>query len=197
MLRLAKYLKPFLLMLIITLFLLFVQAMSNLTLPDYMARIVNVGIQQSGIENAVPDAIRQSQMNELILFMTEDEQTQVLQQYTLVDQQSDDYQHYVKDYPTLAEQPIYVLDDVSDEDIDQLNPVMGTALLALSGASRAAEGETPVDPADLPAEARQQIRSTIEQKYATMGTSSIIQAAAALLKAEYVALGVDTDDVQN
>ncbi len=196
MLRLTRYLRPFLLSLVITLALLFVQAMSNLSLPDYMASIVNVGIQQGGIENAVPTAIRQSQMEKLMLFMSADEQSQVLQQYTFVDQQSADYPQYVEDYPALADQPIYVLNDISDDDIDQLNPILGTALLALSGAEQAADGAA-TDSSELPAEVRQHILAMVEQTYAAMGTSSLTQAAGTAVKAEYVALGMDTDSIQN
>ena len=61
MLRLLKYLKPYLLLILIAIgLLLFVQANSDLALPDYMSKIVNNGIQQNGIESAVPTAIRQS-----------------------------------------------------------------------------------------------------------------------------------------
>ena len=193
MLRLAKYLRPFLLSLAIALSLLFIQAMSNLTLPDYMASIVNVGIQQGGVEDAVPTAIRQTQMEKMLSFMNEAEQAQVLQQYTLVDQQSESYSKHVKDYPALAEQPIYVLNDISDNDLDQLNPILGTTILALAGAEQTAGGDISA----LPVEARQQIRATVEQTYETMGTSGIIQAAVTAIKAEYVALGMDTDDIQN
>ena len=67
MLKLIKHLKPFV-WLIVTIFaLLFVQAMTDLALPGYMADIVNVGIQQSGIDNAAPEAIRQSEYDRLTL----------------------------------------------------------------------------------------------------------------------------------
>ena len=62
MLRLAKYLKPYTLMIILSIILLFTQAMADLALPKYMSRIVNNGIQQGGVENAVPQALRESQM---------------------------------------------------------------------------------------------------------------------------------------
>ncbi len=68
-----KYLKPYLLLIILAVVLLFVQANADLALPDYLSRIVNNGIQQSGVENAVPDAIRQVEMDKLTLFMTSDE----------------------------------------------------------------------------------------------------------------------------
>lgn len=58
MTRLAKYIKPYLLLLVLAVALLFVQAYSNLALPDYMSNIVNVGIQQGGVPDAVPTALR-------------------------------------------------------------------------------------------------------------------------------------------
>ena len=65
MLRLAKYLKPYVLLILMAVVLLFVQANADLALPDYMSNIVNYGIQQGGVVNAVPVAIRQSEMNRL------------------------------------------------------------------------------------------------------------------------------------
>ncbi len=69
MIRLAKYLKPYIAMILLAIALLFVQAMADLALPDYMSKIVNVGIQQGGISSAVPEAIRSSEMDKLVLFM--------------------------------------------------------------------------------------------------------------------------------
>jgi ATP-binding cassette subfamily B multidrug efflux pump len=54
MLRLLKYLKPYTLLVVLAIVLLFVQANADLALPDYMSKIVNVGIQQGGVENARP-----------------------------------------------------------------------------------------------------------------------------------------------
>src|SRR5512137_1103893 len=102
MLRLAKYLKPYLLLILITIALLFVQANADLALPDYLSNIVNYGIQQGGVTNAVPTAIRQSEMNRLVAFMSEQNKTAVLADYTLVDKNSADYATEVKQYPKLA-----------------------------------------------------------------------------------------------
>ena len=79
MLRLVRYLRPYLLLIVITIVLLFVQANADLALPDYLSHIVNVGIQQGGVENAVPVAIRQSQMERLLVFMSAEEQAQWLE----------------------------------------------------------------------------------------------------------------------
>lgn len=63
--QLARYLKPYTLFILFAIALLFIQANCDLALPDYMSEIVNNGIQQGGIVNAVPNAIRQSEMNKL------------------------------------------------------------------------------------------------------------------------------------
>ena len=57
--RMIKYTKPYLLLIALSIGLLYAQANFNLTLPDYLSKIVNVGIQQGGVENAVPKAIRE------------------------------------------------------------------------------------------------------------------------------------------
>jgi len=137
MLRLAKYLKPYLLLILIAVALLFVQAFADLALPDYMSNIVDYGIQQGGVENAVPVAIRQSEMNRLFLFMSADDKTAVLADYTLVDQNSPDYAADLKLYPQLSKEPIYVLKSVDKTEITKLNPIMGKALLVVSGIEQA------------------------------------------------------------
>src|SRR4030043_544998 len=109
MTRLAKYLKPFIPMILIAIVLLFVQALSDLTLPDYMSNIVNNGIQQGGIVNAVPEAIRQNEMNKITLFMSENDKAEVLKNYTLIDNASSDYSKYLKKYPQLEKEAIFVL----------------------------------------------------------------------------------------
>ena len=137
MLRLAKYLKPYLLLILGAVVLLFIQANADLALPDYMSNIVDYGIQQGGIVDAVPQAIRQSEMNRLVIFMSAQNKTTVLGDYTLVDQSSPDYATDVKQYPDLAKEPIYVLNNVNQAEITKLNPVMGKALLAVSGIEQA------------------------------------------------------------
>src|SRR5512136_691534 len=106
MLRLSKFLKPYLLLILLAIALLFVQANADLALPDYLARIVNTGIQLSGIENAVPQAIRQSTMDKLTLFMSAQDKASVLAAYTLADKTSSNYDELVKQYPVLADESV-------------------------------------------------------------------------------------------
>lgn len=214
MFKLAKYFKPFLGLLVGAILILFIQAMCDLSLPDFMSNIVNTGIQQGGIENAVPKAIRASEMNKAKIFITEDNKSEVMNNYTLVDKSSSDYDKYVKDYPTLENEPIYVLNsDVSKSEIDKMNPIMGKALLAVSGVEKlkdtAKDGFIEINgnkiPAKtdlfallskLPADQRSKITEDMDSKFTAMGDSMINQAAASLVKAEYEALGVNTDKIQ-
>ncbi len=218
MLRLARYLKPYILLILLTIALLFVQANADLTLPDYMSKIVNNGIQQGGVENAVPAAIRQSEMNKLVIFMSTDNKALVLGDYTLVDKNSSDYARYVTQYPALANEPVYMLNTIDKAENTKLNPVMGKALLIVSTIQQimadptkaAAMGQglgfdlSQLPPgmdvfsllSNLPSAQLSQVTATIDQKFATLGDSMITQMAVGSVKAEYAALGMDTAKLQ-
>ena len=84
MVKLAKYLKPYIGMLILAVALLFGQAMADLNLPNYMSNIVNVGIQQGGIENAAPEAISADGLTLMKTFMTDAQKQSVESMGSLV-----------------------------------------------------------------------------------------------------------------
>ena len=133
MLKLIKYLKPYTMLILLAIALLFVQAFADLALPDYMARIVNIGIQQGGVEDAVPIVLRKTTMDRVTIFMTDDEKTRVLADYSFIDSQSSDYDSYLEKYPLLAEEPIFVLNSISEDERDWLNPIMGKSVMIVSG----------------------------------------------------------------
>jgi ATP-binding cassette subfamily B protein len=218
MIRLAKYLKPYVPLILLAVVLLFVQANSDLALPDYLSRIVNIGIQQGGVENAVPRAIRQSQMDKLTSFMSAEDKARVLSDYRLVEKSSADYGTYVQDYPDLAKEPVYVLTRSDKAEIDKLNGVMAKALVVVSfiqqvmadpsKAAALAQGfgfdlsKIPAGTdvfgllARLPDAQRSQMTTAINQRFSTLGASMITQMAVGSVKAEYAALGVDTGQQQ-
>ena len=219
MLRLFNYLKPYFPMFLLAIVLLFVQANADLALPDYLSKIVNYGIQQGGVSTAVPMAIRQSEMNRVVIFLSAENKTTVLNAYTLVDNRSADYDRYIKDYPTLAKEPIYVLKNIDAAETDRLNPVMGRAILAvatikqvIADPSKAATMDAGAgfdlsklppgtDPfamlARLPAAQITQMTDAIDKKFGALGDTMIIQAAVGAVKSEYSALGMDTAKLQN
>ena len=218
MIRLAKYLKPYVALILIAFALLFAQAMADLSLPNYMSDIVNIGIQQGGIESAVPSAIRAGEMDKLVLFLTPEEKASVLADYILINADSPDHEQTVLDYPAAANEPVYVLKSLDEAEIERLNPVMGKGLLALSAVEQALSdpamaqelsGSTGFDlsqlPAgmdifallqQLPADQLAQMTAAVHKSFSAMDDQTIVQAAAAMIKNEYTALGVDTGKVQ-
>ena len=130
--KLIKYLKPFTASILAVIVLLFAQAMFDLSLPDYMSNIVNVGIQQGGIENAVPKVISKSEFDKLTLFMSKDEKEKVESNDKGTLSQSE-YDEYVKDYPAFEKENIYKLNTKDKEIINELNPIMGKAIIVVGG----------------------------------------------------------------
>jgi ATP-binding cassette subfamily B protein len=206
-------------MILMAIVLLFIQANCDLALPDYMSKIVNNGIQQNGIINAVPQAIRQSQMGHLTFFMQAEDKTRILGDYTLIDKSSPDYPQYVLQYPALASQPIYVLKSVRQAEINSLNPLMGKAFLAVTALQKIAADPTAAAAAaksfgfdlskipqgtdiftvlaNLPAAQRSQMIAGMDKQFAALGDSMIVQTAVGSVKQEYVALGMNTNQLQN
>lgn len=185
MIKLVKYLKPYVLIMILAVGLLFVQAMADLALPDYMSDIVNVGIQQGGIKSAVPEAIRQTEMDKITAFMTPQEKSMVLDNYKLIDKDSNEYEKYSKNYPNLSLFNVYLLNSRNKDTIEKLNSVMGKALIMSTSTDMMKTGQE--DMPDL---------ENIETQIAALGDSMINQIAISIVKMEYKALGMDTDKIQ-
>jgi ATP-binding cassette subfamily B protein len=219
MLRLIKYLKPYWLLVVIAIGLLFLQANADLALPDYMSNIVNYGIQQGGVVSAVPQAIRASEMNRVVAFMSADNKTTVLADYTLVDKNSADYAANLKLYPVLATEPVYVLKNIDKAETTKLDPIMGKSLVVVSGIEQALADPTKAQAfgqsfgfdlskfppgvdvfamlQKLPPATLTKMTASIDTKFATLGTSMIVQMAAGAVKTEYKALGMDTSKLQS
>jgi len=218
MLRLIKFLKPYTLLIILSITLLFIQANADLALPDYLSRIVNNGIQQSGVENAVPIAIRQSEMDRLFIFMSPEDKALVLQDYLLVESTSPDADQYLEDFPALVDEAVYILKELEQDEMDLLIPIMGKALVVVSGIEQMiadpskippiAEGfefdPTQIPPgmdvfevlAMMPVEQRSEISTRMNEMFAALGDNMINQMAVSAVKTEYEALGMDTGKLQ-
>ena len=84
--KLISFLKPFTWLIVLIFFLLLGQALCDLTLPDYMSKIVNVGIQQHGIVDASPIAIRASEMDKVLLFVNASDNATIMSDYKILSQ---------------------------------------------------------------------------------------------------------------
>jgi ATP-binding cassette subfamily B multidrug efflux pump len=210
--KLIKPLKPYIWLIVVIFVLLYAQAMADLSLPGYMADIVNIGIQQSGIENSVPRAIESGEYEKLSLFMTDQEKTRVDSSYMLLERQAldqNEYEEYIEDYPALANTPIYVLTADTDTQINELNSIFSTIIPIVTGIEQQGLGayggtgiEIPegVDPftllSQLPEEQILQIRETAIEFIDNLPEGLKEQATVAYIAAQYDAIGLDTGSVQ-
>lgn len=135
MLKVLKNLKNSWITVLIIVILLCVQAATDLALPDYTSKIVNVGIQYGGIEEAVPEVVSEEVMEELLFFTEDDEQ--ILENYDLVEENPDHHQEKVikkylgKEY-NVEENDLYVLKDLDEEQISNLEGLMISPLVEYS-----------------------------------------------------------------
>lgn len=112
--KLIKYLKGFLVPMIFLVVILGVRVVAELALPTYTSNIVDKGIQQSGIQDAVPEKISEKSFKELQLFMTDDEIKKVTAKYT-------------------KDGDVYKLDSISEQERSELNDIFKNAMTVVSG----------------------------------------------------------------
>ena len=113
--KLIKYLKGFLVPMIFLVAILGVRVVAELALPTYTSNIVDKGIQQSGIQDAVPEKISEKSFRELQLFMTDDEIKKVMAKYT-------------------KDGDVYKLDSISEQERSELNDIFKNTMTVVSGA---------------------------------------------------------------
>ena len=188
--------------------LLIVEAWCDLSLPQYTSDIVDVGIQQGGIENAAPDEIRGSTFDSLSVFMTKDE----IKTF---------HEYYSQDSQTSSGDPVYTIRQKGRENIEELNDIFGVPMVMLSYTAQEQDGSENAGSAEntagitenmpdfsleqlaslraagqLDDETVVKIREEAIQQMGDMSDSIISQMALAFVRQEYDAIGVDTDALQ-
>lgn len=129
--KLLKHFKPAIIPIIFVVILLVIQAYCDLSLPTYMSNIVNVGIQQSGIETVTPDKAPKSEMDKIELFMDKDDKDFVNSQY-----KSEKYKN--KDILVLKE-------NISDKNSDKLADKLTKPMLITYMLEKGEKGELSSD----------------------------------------------------
>ena len=194
MLKVLKNLKESWISVIAIILLLIVQATGDLTLPDYTSKIVNVGIQNGGIEDVAPDVIRKTTMDSLLLFTEDDDK--ILSDYKEISKENlseDEYNKLVKKYPALENETLYKLNKISNSEKEELNSIMTKPLMItayLNNEEMATQNKTQLisNPTML---------SSINEKIDSMQDSILEQAAIQEVKEEYKAIGINMDNLQN
>ena len=171
--------------------LLFLQANCDLALPDYTSKIVNIGIQQKGIEDGVPEKIREESMDKLFLFMEEKDVETVKDAYTL-------------------KGDIYELKEIDADKREKLNSIFGMPMMAVEGLEEGGDQvkqirekmQLPED-ADLfqvfsqmPKEQLLKMMDAMTSGMKDMPDSIVTQAAVQYVELEYEGQGIDVDQMQ-
>lgn len=227
MLKILKNLKESWTAVIAIIILLCIQAGADLKLPDFTSQIVNVGIQQSGIENVAPEVIRKSTLDNLQYF-TDDYET-ILENYEIVEKNEKN----IKEYPLLESEEIYKLKNISKSELENLNNIISKPLMTLSvmsneetankikekmqstneessqeieqsqmaqmqALSTVLENGTLMDAIKvLPEEARESMLKEVKEQIDSMSDTILKQGAIAAVKNEYEAIGVSTTSISN
>lgn len=192
MLKIFKYLKSSIFSVLAIIGLLFVQAYLDLTLPDYTSKIINVGVQQGGIENAAIEKISEDSLNKLILFMDSDDKNYILKNY----EAKSKYKGEV----------IYELKE--DASIDKVSNIFAKPMTIVSFIQQADKSKEGID-FNLPQGVdlytalnymndlqKTEMLKDIDQKMKDVPDMIIEQAAVGYVKNEYKAIGIDVDYIQ-
>ena len=220
MLKVLKFLRESFISVVIIILLLIVQASGDLTLPDYTSKIVNIGIQQGGIENVAPSAIREEKMNDLLIFTSDDEE--ILKNYTLVSKENLDekeYEKLVKQYPKLEEEKLYIQNKLKKEEQERLNNILAKPILLSYNLDKEEFGgkiktqilsNMPDEQKKLmqsmsmleiiknmPEEQQTMMLDKMNEQINSMQESILEQSAIKSIKQEYIDIGMNEESIQN
>lgn len=176
--KLFGFLKPYALQVVVIICVLTVQAYCDLSLPAYTSDIVNVGIQQSGIDEKVPEALAGEDLNLILAFVPEEDRAEVADAY----EESSDSYDYEGTVMTLKEQ---VKED--DSRLEELSDQMGLPMVMAMAAEESginmngAEGMT--------GEGSGQMED--------LPDSMVEQAVAAYIQSAYEKIGIDVGDISS
>ncbi|OUN16673.1 ABC transporter [Gemmiger sp. An87] len=209
MLKLKRYLKPYLGLLLVGVALLFGQAMLELTLPNYMSDIVNVGLQQGGITQAAPEVIDSDAMAMMQMFMSEEDRALVDAAYQPLGER-EDADKLKATYPNAGDEDLALAADPENGVNDAFNRAayaLVNMMEELAPADSSAETEEQTS-GTLDAGAMAQLTAMLqsgaldEQLNEAIATAAVTpesmleQTGVVLTKSFYTQLGADTDAIQ-
>ena len=204
--KLFKFMKPYAATILMIVVFLVLQAYCDLSLPGYTSDIVNVGIQQGGIDTAIPEQISVEDMDRLFLFVSEQDQKTVLDAY---ERDTDTYEseaYVLKDgilkdekrtdkIRAILSKPMMLVTVFSSD--SEETKEMTDAMFASLPKEMLSEDMTVFDVLGMmPEEQRAQMVTQIGEKVDEMPETMLEQAATIYLKEAYKNLGMDTDKIQ-
>ena len=208
--KLFKYVGLYWRTVLLIFIVLFVQAYCDLSLPSYTSDIVNVGIQQNGIDETIPQVIAEEDMQKVLLFVTDTEEKQTVEESYEKDENSYDKKALVlkesilnekesqKDLSQILGIPMLLTEGFSsdNETIQQMEEQMKEQLLA-------AQPQLNIENLDMfqilqmmPAEQVQMLVKEMQKQMSDMPDMIVEQAAVSYVKTAYLNLGMDVDRIQ-
>ena len=195
MTKLTRYLKPFVVPILVVIGLLFMQAYCELTLPDYMQNIVNIGIQNNGIEHGVYEQVRESTLEPFLMVATEDQKELIENSYTLVtpDEASE---LQLDEIPVLKDENVYILNDISDESFTELENSFAEMDMTFAEISSDAKEKNVEIPVLLMQNGIKTYREQAKKQIEALGSSTVSSLTCQMVRSEYEAMGLDMAAIQ-
>ncbi len=188
--KLVKFLKPYAVTIAAIFAVLMMQAYCDLSLPSYTSDIVNVGIQQGGIDDKVPTVLSEEDLQKLTMFMSQEEAEQVKDSYIL---QTEDTEY---DY----DGAVYELKSEIQEDeaaLDELADMMQLPMfISVSAASNDEMAQQMEMLGAMPEEQRSAALEQVKEKMEDVPDMVLTQSVPVYIKSVYQELGVNTDKIQ-
>ncbi|MGL5084823.1 MAG: ABC transporter permease, partial [Clostridium sp.] len=183
-----------------------------------------VGIQQGGVKNAVPEIIREDVLENIMMFVNDEDKSEVMDNYITLDKADlteADFNKYVEKYPELENQILYKLNTKNKDINDRLNNIFGKPVAILSAIEKDEQSENKIKEAiinqskaegvnsipenigtiellkSMPEEASKKIGDELGEKFNELSESMITQLAVPYIHAEYEAVGLDTTKLQS
>lgn len=204
--NLFKYAASYWKAMIAIMLILFVQAYCDLSLPAYTSNIVNVGIQQGGIEDEIPEQIAREEMDKLLLFVSEEDGQKVMDAY------EEDTESYEKDSYVLEESVSGDEEQMKElQDILKLPMMMTTGFESGSDMTKEVESQLKSSLPDgtvsedttifdimkmLPGEQRTAMVEKMGEQMDDLPDTILDQAAVSYCKSVYQDLGMDMEKIQ-
>jgi len=204
MLKLFKYLKSSILSIIVIILLLVTQAICDLKLPEYTSKIVNIGIQQNGIENAAATVMTAKKYDNIVLFLSNDDKEYLANYYDLLT--TGDYDNYKDKYPILETENLYKL-NTKDEDVkEKISDILSLPLMMdyMITSGKAAEyGFAVPENMDfytslkyMTSEQIDAMLANVNEKLEAMPETILTSTAILDIQSEYKNIGIDTGVLQ-
>ena len=188
--KLVKFLKPYAVTIAAIFAVLMMQAYCDLSLPSYTSDIVNVGIQQGGIDDKVPMVLSEEDLRKLTTFMSQEEAAQVKDSYTLQTEDTEyDYDGAVYELKSQIQE--------DEEELDELADIMQLPMfINVSAASDDEMAQKMEMFGIIPEEQKNTALEQVKEQMKDVPDMVLTQSVPVYIKSVYQELGVNTDKIQ-